>query len=468
MREQSDAIVTNNEQWFPVSVTAILSNNKIQPLFKKINSDTSIYDNRHMRFYSWIKTPLNTVDNRWVEYSPAYSSLFTFVPGRLIWLKTRASATFNFGEGVTLSLKSNQEIELPPKEFTDCDLPYQFNMRLADILKSTQNGDSLQVYMWVKDTISTGTGFGSYSTKPIFLPGSTQKEDRNIVLDKKAGTGYSIYNPTTKAIILKIPPIPLAMSKVQPVAKQKGASSWSVKLTGQLGSGQSLPEIYCGYSPGNNQPYYPASPAFGTSRAMIYNRVEDRNYGHFISNEFKNGIAQEVSFVNKSSQSEAMKFNLEELATLPAGISAGILNTTSGVWEQSGVVNVDANSTELRWIIISDDNFRESFISKALSMQYGLCPAFPNPFRNIATIRFTVPFNANEKLRFSIFDALGRIVWQKQYQKPLLAGVHTLTWNGNNINNKQVRSGMYFIKLAVFDSKSKVSKTFESKLMYLH
>jgi hypothetical protein len=80
-------------------------------------------------------------------------SHFNFVPGRLIWCKEKGGQSLSFGEGATTSLRNPHAIKLKANTWTDFCLPFQFSVRLKDVLDATGAGSDslLDFYHWVKD-----------------------------------------------------------------------------------------------------------------------------------------------------------------------------------------------------------------------------------------------------------------------------------------------------------------------------
>ena len=460
-REKSDQVTTTAKQWFPLSVTADLKYTEPESLIVKLEEDGTGYDNRYMRLFRWINNESGSSDNNWVEYNEPVSSLFNFLPGRMIWLKTLKNKPLDFGPGVTVSLKDDQKIQLSPEDWTDIGLPYQFNIRLADILDATPGADSLSIFEWVKDSVSK-----QFYTNGVFVPGFPDKQNRNITLDYTSGGGFSIFNASSDTINLSIPPVPVAMSKPRTLSKATNSQEWSVKVISSTSDGASLPEVYCGYSPKSTLNYYPVAPTFLSSRVMIFDRSQNRRFGHYIGKKPDEGLARELVFVNDGSEKVNIRYSLEKTGAFPSDISASVLDPSSGIWEESGNVTVAANSSEYRWLVAADDSYRDSFKSKTINFKYSLLPLYPNPFRNSVHIRFTVPAGAKEKIRFAIHDALGRRVWEKTINGALVSGEHVQLWNGHDSRNKQIQAGTYFLSLTVLDSRGKAIRNFDSRFTY--
>lgn len=68
----------------------------------------------------------------------------------------------------------------------------------------------------------------------------------------------------------------------------------------------------------------------------------------------------------------------------------------------------------------------------------------PNPFNPVTRIDFSIERGAPTTLR--IFDVAGRLV-ATLLDRTLPAGEHNVTWRGENSQNRQVATGVYFYEL---------------------
>lgn len=450
-------------QWTPFSVSAQLSSTSPDSLIKRLaESDSSNYDGRYARVFYWLPTAGNiTANDRWVEYGDKVKSLFNLSPGKTFWIKTLNEKSINLGSALTMSLKDTVKIVLPKKEFTDLTLPYNFPVRIKDVIEAS-GMDSLAIYRWSNDS-------GAFITKGYYIPGKANHQNINDSLDWKYHNAYySVYNMYNKEITLKIPPVPVSMSPGQPLKKQAHKNAWGITVNCRIDSSQ-ISEVYCGYADKAGQIYYPPSPGFVGSRVKIFNRKANRFFGDYICGDLSSGgLAQELVFENKESHPVQFSFCMTGEGDIPSGFGSSILNTATGEWEKSGMIMVGANNVEYRWFVIAGKDFMEHFKNSALSWKYGLRSVYANPLRNAAIFKFTIPTGAKEKVRFTIFNAMGRMIWEKTISHPLSSGEHSLIWNGDNTRGGKVSNGMYFVKFSILDSKGKTSKSFNSRLVYVH
>ncbi len=80
----------------------------------------------------------------------------------------------------------------------------------------------------------------------------------------------------------------------------------------------------------------------------------------------------------------------------------------------------------------------------AMAQSFRLLPAYPNPFNPSTRISWQVPGPA--QVRISIFDAYGRLVYQRE-QSADQAGEFSWSWDGLNAAGERVGSGTYFVRV---------------------
>jgi type IX secretion system substrate protein len=82
---------------------------------------------------------------------------------------------------------------------------------------------------------------------------------------------------------------------------------------------------------------------------------------------------------------------------------------------------------------------------------YELAQNYPNPFNGTTTIPFELQKDGN--VNITIYDVLGRKV-KTLINKPYTFGKHTITWDGTDIQNNSVASGIYFYLIQSNEFKS--------------
>ncbi|MDM7914541.1 MAG: FlgD immunoglobulin-like domain containing protein, partial [Candidatus Eisenbacteria bacterium] len=79
-----------------------------------------------------------------------------------------------------------------------------------------------------------------------------------------------------------------------------------------------------------------------------------------------------------------------------------------------------------------------------LSMRPALAQNEPNPFNPVTKIQFTLSNGGDARLE--VYDAAGRLIRVLQ-DGPMMAGTHTVLWNGLDDQGRAVGSGVYFYRL---------------------
>ena len=89
-----------------------------------------------------------------------------------------------------------------------------------------------------------------------------------------------------------------------------------------------------------------------------------------------------------------------------------------------------------------------------LPTEYALSENFPNPFNPTTSFSLSLPEAADYKLR--VYNIAGQLV--KSLDGHAEAGVHTVTWLGDNNQGSPVASGVYFLKAEAGTNYTKTQK----------
>jgi hypothetical protein len=108
------------------------------------------------------------------------------------------------------------------------------------------------------------------------------------------------------------------------------------------------------------------------------------------------------------------------------------------------------------------DNFsrpvKTTVVNRAIPTAYALNANYPNPFNPTTNISFALPIDS--KVSLKIYNVAGQLV-RTLVNETMVAGTHTVTWDGINSNGEKVASGIYFYKLNAGD----YSKTMKMVIM---
>ncbi len=99
-------------------------------------------------------------------------------------------------------------------------------------------------------------------------------------------------------------------------------------------------------------------------------------------------------------------------------------------------------------LLIGTDKFLSDQGRTAVPQNYVLYQNYPNPFNPVTTIKFALP--QAEQVKLDVVNILGQSV-RTLVQENLLAGYHTVTWDGTDAGGHEVATGIYFYRLTAGD-----------------
>jgi hypothetical protein len=409
-------------------------------------------------------------------------SLFSFVPGRLLWIKTRQSRAVNFGRGITLDLTTPYSVTLQAKSWTDISVPFKFNITVGDVLDSTMAGkhstDSLRICKWTQNTIK------NYMLDEVFYSdlGVKALQDKSAVFEGDQtdgiGAGYSIYNPFDEDVPCSFPPIPAAMSgHKQGAAKRTGGTGdGAIVIGAKTADGAVLNTLYCALASGKTaKRFFPAAPSLSGAVTLRVCDEHMRQFGHVAAVgawEKDEGMSCPLSVSNHGATSDVVTISASGASGLPEGVRFMIFDPVASSFAEPGKdgvlhaqVKVAAGETGVVQLIAGGGGYCAKVKQAALTMKTELIGMYSNPFKRAVRIRFGLPFGFMGKVSFSLFDATGRKVWNSSI--PGHSGINDLIWAGNSRTGRQVHTGVYVLQMKAFNAQGGQLGKFEKKLTYM-
>jgi hypothetical protein len=456
-------ITTADSQWVVLRTTAQLDSGAMSRLVDLHLGTAGVYNPKQLRVFRWydqtsmdgsLTTPGAAFD--WVEYQAPRESVFTLEPGRLMWAKSSKTELFNFGPGLTTSLRDTVVIELAPNNWTDLALPYAFAMKVGDVLDATGvAGDSIQYYWWQRNTA------GVYVTQPFHIKGIPDATlvDRTRTMGAGPGDGFSVYNPLESTVSLRIPPVCAAMSGVSKrLGTAVAAGSWVLKV-----NVDGAPMSLCGYEPGTGaRRLYPQGPAFTQSGVGVVDK--GRRWAHAVDGAADQwgGHSYELSFYNQSKQVRPVQWSVAGLEGLADSMHAWLVDPEGGEIIELGresqerTINVGGGASLRRVLAVGGNGYQQHLLAQV--KPFARFAAYPNPFRGVLTVSFMMPVGV-QKVEWRMFDALGRVVWQYTARDIKAGSVNRLVWDGRTSFNTRAAAGHYVLQLQAFDEQGTRMKT---------
>jgi hypothetical protein len=254
----------------------------------------------------------------------------------------------------------------------------------------------------------------------------------------------------------------------------KLAKGWAIQVQARLADSSTLPSVYCGFIKAQSGAvsYFPCLPSFGNVHIGVFDLGANKMYGNaFAHTTIDGGNVYVIAFNNESGKPETIHYHLANIAGLPEGSSATVFNAETQQYEEavktSSTVAVDANSTVYRWLLVGSPEYLAK--ARIIAPQFKLLFAgtYPNPFRSMVHIRYGLPYSGVDKVKFLVYDLLGRTIWQKEVSCMAQYGKNEVLWNAKSNDGRNVAAGIYFIKMVAFNNKQKPVGVFERKMTFI-
>ncbi len=467
-------IQDNALQWKPACITGVQNSFPASHLFGFIDSASPKYDNTKIRLFQY-------TGSAWSEYSTADSATFDFKAGNLFWVKTLNAVTFQFGSGSTLPLSDTVAIPLHASGWTDFMLPFNFDVKLGDILAASVNSttpattlDTLRFYAWNRSSSTS-----NYTCQPFNSASVVDQVDPTETVSggSSGSSGYSVYNPLSQAIVLRIPPISAAISTFAGATGKVAAqqTGWALAVVPKTTSGLALNPVYCGLVPSNdrNASFYPLPPSLEDVGVAVCNEQTGAVRGVKIAHALTGGGSSYIlSFTNNTTGAQTVGYHLTTIGKLSSQMQTAIFDPVSGTVETPGAkditVSLDSRTASYRVLLVGSEAYITSQVKTYLSARLGFDKIYPNPVRGVVHLNYKVPLAQIGSVGFRIFDLSGRTVWSKTIvQQSMEAGTRECQWDGNAANGRPVAPGIYIVQLTGFGFKGNRLNTYERKLMVL-
>ncbi len=449
--DTADALFIPENRWMPIRVTARLDEPDVTPQLSVICAESeSAYDTKLVRLFRWNPALQGTNGfGDWQEYSTLNKSDFSALAGQLLWMKVAQGSLIEFGAGTTIDLKKPFEVVLPPKKWSDFSTPFKFDIPLHEALAATgEDADSLELYRWT-DSVST------YRAQPLYIsyfPESTPSADSAFLLYSFGMNAYTVYNRLDRAVVLRIPPVPEALSAKRRAApkRQANARAWNVSVRwsekGGSGAGGEI-MLGCAETGGAGAVYAPLPPSFGKIRAGVKQRNSGALAGHALMNgRHEGGLVWEIAFINDSGAPRTIACALHGSA--PNGDRAIMFDPATRKRieaQENGEVRLAGGESATRWVLAGSEGYIERMFDQAAAFNLAYLGAFPNPCIGRLAIRYRIPFDAMRAVSFGLYNALGAEVWRHSINNPL-PGNNVLTWNGETSRGR-LAPGMYVLRM---------------------
>ncbi|MFP4164267.1 MAG: autotransporter-associated beta strand repeat-containing protein [Chitinispirillaceae bacterium] len=425
------------------------------------------YDNTRFRLFRWFQTSSNRDDDdHWVEFDQSIKDSFDLVPGRLMWLKTDGSRALDLGASVSSSLRDTFTMVLPPKEWTDFVLPYNFPVRIADILDATGPGsDQIEFYSWVQNDS------GLYRADLLYTPGlDSELSDSTRELGGDMGDAFTIRNYSKDPVILRIPPVLSAMSKYNnPLTKKKSGSAkdvWYVTVNTRTSHNARLNSVMVGCALGKRALSVP--PSFGNEKVTVLDEQTGNAFGHLFSPELEDdgGHTFTLRFSNAGRNKSTFTYSAQR-TRVPDDMQVVFVNATTGEIIEGNSergITVDGRSHEDVFMVVGTSEYIQHKGVSPQNMKFRFGGINVNHSHRTARVRYYVPMAGVQQVEFTVLDIKGRTVW-RHTENGRASVWNTVYWNGRTLGGGPVSAGSYLMRIRALNGKGKTAALVDRRFM---
>jgi hypothetical protein len=287
--------------------------------------------------------------------------------------------------------------------------------------------------------------------------------------------GFAVYNPTPDTITLCVPALPTALSKIgmPKTAKKQSDGGWAVAVAARSEEAGVLSPVYCGYTKegGSGVSYYPVSPSFTDAYVGVVDEGAKRVWGHAVTHTMTGGgCAYLLAFCNGSTSPKRISYHLENLGKLPSSMAAGIYNAEAGKYEDmsegDAAISVGAGSKEYRWLLVGSAEYLAKAGVIAPWAKLAFVGTYPNPFNRYVHIRYSLPYDGVNGVKFGVYDMRGKRVWQREIRDIRRYGMCETVWDGRQADGRSIASGVYIIRMTAMNNQNR-SAVFEQKMTFI-
>jgi hypothetical protein len=289
--------------------------------------------------------------------------------------------------------------------------------------------------------------------------------------------GFTVYNPNSQTISLRIPPISTAVSTLASTAgtsKKAVPGGWTVMVAPKTTSGIALNSVYCGFLPSKtvtSASYYPVPPSLQDVGVGVCEDETGIVRGHKMAHALKGGgCSYLLIFKNDDKDAQTISYHLQTIGELPAQLKTVIFNPVTGESATPSAneitVPLDGQNSSFRVLLVGSEAYISSQIQMYLSNRLSFDKVYPNPVRGVVHLCYTVPLAQIGSVGFRIFDLNGRTIWSQSIAEHSMdPGARECLWNNTAGSGRRVAPGIYIVQMTGFGYKGNRINSFERKIM---
>ena len=456
---------TDRLRWRPLFAKTALEDDAMLAALASLSgdSDKSLrYDNSRFRVFRWYEHKGNrNASDKWVEYNKAAAGTdFNLEPGRVLWIKTDQNRSLDLGASRSINTRESWRLIIPPKQWADFGLPYNFDVKVGDIIDATSGSDGLEMYEWRSLNRTYSAALFYSHNNPVDSLSDLERE-----LKGGARDAYTVYNSSKDTVEMVIPAIPAVMSDVVSGAlKKSGLQSWYLVLHALSSDSSTLNPVMLGY--GASKRTFMAPPSMNTAQVTVIEGAEGRSYGHLFTPDLQNGGSQfRLRFSNRGSSRETIQWGMELSSNFPDSLEMVVVDPRNGAIKKQNQLTLEANSSQERILVVGTSSYmeREGFTEDKLRFSLESVGGLN---RGAVPIRYFMPVVGVNSVELSLVDIRGRLVWSREHSGTPNQW-HTILWDGKNRYGRGVSAGTYILRVKTMDNRGKPTQVIDRRVLYI-
>jgi len=468
-----DGFTVNPEPrvWRPFAAQANLDKRSARDAIEDAlfrDGDEFAFHDTLFRLFRWYPNSDNLRSrDKWVEFGAVHDSVFDINPGRLMWIKTASGGShIPLGATTSSSLVEDFTVVLPPGEWTDFVLPFNYDVCLGDIIDATDGSSSLEMYRWKRPD----KGRYSYVADTIML----MRPDSSLRL-KGGEDAFTVRNSGTSTVTLRVPPTPAFMSRYgranagPRLAKAQDAAEnrWHFTIRTRT-EDSDLSDVIVGYN--RTERKFAIPPSFSNEAVVV---VGENNalMGHYLSSALsKGGQTFRLRFYNDNSKTSTFRFNALFGENIPSGTSVMFVSAATGkeiVANDKGEyqLKVSGASYEDVHMITGSSRYQARVVSGPAGTKFAVGRIVVNQAARSAKIRYYAPFAGVSKVEVAVYDVRGRALWKNTDDvRPSAWGA--MEWRSRDSKRGAVAAGLYIVRVRAIDGKGKTVAVENRRIMF--
>jgi hypothetical protein len=276
---------------------------------------------------------------------------------------------------------------------------------------------------------------------------------------------FTVYNPGTSEIVLRIPPRPAALSRyaaASGLTKTAGkmvenSDIWYYTIRSSTDNSPQLNDVMVGYNATKRS--FAVPPTFDNESVVVIDEAGN-DAGHYFSPEITlgGGKTYRLRFYNDDKQRTTFTFSAQPSAFVPSGTRVTFVDAVTGNELGAGSsdckITVAAASHQDVFMVVGTRQYQTQIGVGNPDAKFKVGAVIVNSSARSARIRYYIPFAGVDRVEVSVYDIKGRMAW-KDMQNVRPSTWNTTEWRSRESRRGAAAAGLYIIRVRAIDARGK-------------